>query len=227
MAKLSKCFLFIFFVLVIFAPVVFAEDITITTYYPSPYGSYSSLFTDKLGVGDNNGDSLFSSSDVPTITGYVWIKGNVSIGTTTSTYKLTLNGQPGANGYTNWTNYSDQRLKEDIKGLESGTIDKIMKLKPSTFKYNDKYYQITGYTKEGKKLCGFVAQELQEVFPEMVTERQIGKESYLDTNLTNLQIYLVKAIQEQQDIIKAQQLEVDELKVRLDKLEVSQVQAEK
>ncbi len=227
MGRLFKYALLSFFVSVFFAPVVFAEDITITTYYPSPYGSYGSLFTDKLGVGDNNNDGSFTSADVPTITGYAWIKGNVSIGTTTSTYKLTLNGQPGANGYTNWTNYSDQRLKEDIKGLENGIIDRVMKLKPSTFKYNDKYYEITGYSKEDKKLCGFVAQELQGVFPEMVTERQIGKESYLDTNLTNLQIYLVKAIQEQQDIIKAQQLEVDELKVRLDKLEGKQAQAEK
>jgi len=43
MERLSKCALVFFFVLVIFAPVVFAEDITITTYYPSPYGSYNEL----------------------------------------------------------------------------------------------------------------------------------------------------------------------------------------
>ncbi|MFA5224529.1 MAG: tail fiber domain-containing protein [Candidatus Omnitrophota bacterium] len=220
MKKISVNILLFLSVLVLLAPVVFAqEEITITTYYPSPYGSYDALFAKKLGVGDNNVDTLFTSADVPTTDGYVWIRGNVSIGTTTSTYKLTLNGQPGANGYTNWTNYSDRRLKEDIQGLSGGVIDKIMKLKPSTFKYNEKYYQVTGYTKEDKKLYGFVAQEIQEVFPEMVTERKIGDGSYLDTNLTNLQIYLVKAVQEQQDIIKAQQLEIDGLKVRLDKLE--------
>jgi hypothetical protein len=201
-----------------------AEDITITTYYPSPYGSYDSLQADKLGVGDNNSDGSITSSDIPTTSGYVWIKGNVSIGTTSSSYKLMLNGQPGANGYTAWSNYSDRRLKEDIAPIDDGIIDKIMQLKPSTFKYNEKYYEITGYTKEDNKLCGFIAQEIQGVFPEMVTDRKIGGEGYLDTNLTNLQIYLVKAIQEQQGIIKSQQAEIDQLKSRLDNLEASQAQ---
>jgi len=70
------------------------ESITITTYYPSPHGSYSSLQTDKFGVGDNNGDGLFTSADVPTTTGNVWIKGNVGIGTT-SPHSPAPNGQPG------------------------------------------------------------------------------------------------------------------------------------
>ena len=60
------------------------EKITITTYYPSPYGSYNQLQTNTLGVGDNNGDNNFTSADVPnpsTNPGDVWIQGNVGIGT--------------------------------------------------------------------------------------------------------------------------------------------------
>jgi hypothetical protein len=80
-----------------FCPFLFAEEkITITTYYPSPYGSYNQLQTDKLGIGDNNSDGSFTSSDVPTTTGDVWIKGNVGIGTTLTTVsplkKLILKG---------------------------------------------------------------------------------------------------------------------------------------
>lgn len=67
------------------------ESITITTYYPSPYGSYSSLQVDRFGVGDNNGDGLFTSLDVPTTTGDVWIKGKVGIGLS-PVYKLDVNG---------------------------------------------------------------------------------------------------------------------------------------
>lgn len=71
----------IFSAVLLFATIVLAaEEITITTYYPSPYGSYESLFTKKLGVGDNNSDGLFTSADVPATTGEVWIKGNVGIG---------------------------------------------------------------------------------------------------------------------------------------------------
>lgn len=43
MVRLLRKFLLFYFVLVIFLPVVFAEDITITTYYPSPYGVYNTL----------------------------------------------------------------------------------------------------------------------------------------------------------------------------------------
>ncbi|MFA5351152.1 MAG: hypothetical protein WC357_07490 [Candidatus Omnitrophota bacterium] len=43
MLRLSKIILLALFVFVFFAPAIFAEDITITTYYPSPYGSYNEL----------------------------------------------------------------------------------------------------------------------------------------------------------------------------------------
>jgi len=79
MARLLRSIFLIFSVSVFFAAIVFAEEITITTYYPSPYGSYSSLQTDKLGVGDNNGDGALTSADVPTTSGDVWIKGSVTI----------------------------------------------------------------------------------------------------------------------------------------------------
>jgi hypothetical protein len=90
---LASTFLSIF----CFCPFISAEEkITITTYYPSPYGSYNQLQTDKFGVGDNNSDGSFTSSDVPTTSGDVWIKGNVGIGTTLTTVtplkKLILKG---------------------------------------------------------------------------------------------------------------------------------------
>src|SRR3989338_5402652 len=55
----------------------FAEDITISTYYPSPYGSYSELAanqlqTNKIAIGDTNGDSLLNSSDQPTGDGQLY-----------------------------------------------------------------------------------------------------------------------------------------------------------
>ena len=122
--------------------------------------------------------------------------GNVLIGTTTDNgYKLNVNGQPGANGYTLWTNYSDRRLKENIQPLVNTSIlDKINSLNPVTFNYNI----ASGYDDEtrARKVSGFIAQELQEIFPEMVGTLKLNDEEYLDTNLSNLSLYLVKAIQE-------------------------------
>jgi hypothetical protein len=73
------------------------DKITITTYYPSPYGSYNQLQTNTLGVGDNDGDGGLDSGDVPNPTtnpGEVWIKGNVGIGTM-SPNSPAPNGQSG------------------------------------------------------------------------------------------------------------------------------------
>jgi len=89
MRRTKFLFIFIFG----FFSLSFAEEsITITTYYPSPYGSYNSLQTNMLGVGDNSGDGNLTSADVPASPGDVWIQGNVGIGTTGPQAKLHVVG---------------------------------------------------------------------------------------------------------------------------------------
>ncbi|MDD5476744.1 MAG: tail fiber domain-containing protein [Candidatus Omnitrophica bacterium] len=86
----------IFSAILLFSTIVSAaEEITITTYYPSPYGSYNQLQSKTLGVGDNNGNGVLDSGDVPdpiAHPGDVWIKGKVGIGTSTPGAKLDVNG---------------------------------------------------------------------------------------------------------------------------------------
>jgi len=48
------------------------ESITITTYYPSPYGSYNELQANKLAVGDTNGDMQLSAADQPPANGQLY-----------------------------------------------------------------------------------------------------------------------------------------------------------
>jgi hypothetical protein len=155
-------------------------------------------------------------------TSYTWIQGNVygsgtqmiainpqgsniSIGTTTDFgYKLNLNGQPGANGYTAWTNWSDSRLKENITDLEAtNVLNKICAIRPVTYNYNE----LSGFDEatRSRRISGFIAQELMEVFPDMVGTITKQDTEYYDTNLSNLNLYLVKAIQEQQTLITALQ----------------------
>ena len=131
------------------------------------------------------------------------INSGVGIGTNgvpSSSYRLQVNGQPAANGYTQFTNYSDQRLKENIEVLEGGYLEKILKLNPLSFNYN----VLSGYDEEtrNRTINGFIAQELQEVFPEMIGHIEIDGTEYLDTNLSALPIYLTKAIQEQNSLVR-------------------------
>lgn len=164
----------------------------------------------------------FSTEDVVLVRG----GGNVGIGeftTTAPAYKLTVNGEPAANGFTQFTNYSDRRLKHNIQNVSSA-LDRITQLRPVSFQYNAK----TGYdsTALATTFKGFIAQELQAIFPEMVGKIELNDETYLDANLSSLPIYLVKAIQEQQITIEELnkkmtnlESENEELKMRLREIE--------
>jgi hypothetical protein len=122
--------------------------------------------------------------------------GNICMATTTDFgYKLNLNGQPGCNGYTAWTNWSDIRLKENVTNFDStNVLERISKIRPVTYNYNE----LSGFDEEtrNRRISGFIAQELKEVFPDMVGTIKKDNIEYYDTNLSNLDLYLVKAIQE-------------------------------
>ncbi len=109
----NRITLFSLFLFFIFIAAAYADDdtLTISTYYPSPFGVYNRLQTNSLGVGDNNNNGVLDSGDVPPATrgatnGDVWIAGNVGIGigATAPTAGLDVNGNvrirgggPGAN----------------------------------------------------------------------------------------------------------------------------------
>ncbi|MCX6116630.1 MAG: tail fiber domain-containing protein [Proteobacteria bacterium] len=185
------------------------SDLSIPAYITSRT-IHGALVADNMGTtapifaGLDNGSSVFQIND----------GGNVGIGTTSPGYKLTVNGEPGANGYTAFTNYSDRRLKRDINPISDGILEKVLALKPSSFYYNE----LSGYDEEtrNRKVNGFIAQELREVFPEMVHETKIHGKDYFDTNLSSLQIYLVKAVQELKSYVDSmfgsQSREIAELK---------------
>lgn len=73
----------LFFLAILFlsSPVcssLFAEEsMTITTYYPSPYGIYNELQSNKLAVGDTNNDGRLSAADQPPEDGQLQVKRSV------------------------------------------------------------------------------------------------------------------------------------------------------
>jgi hypothetical protein len=78
-----------------------AEQITITTYYPSPYGVYNKLMMSTLGVGDIDNDGAPDDDDAPdpaTNDGDVWIGGNLSVGKINPTKRLDVDGSIGVSG---------------------------------------------------------------------------------------------------------------------------------
>lgn len=90
------------------------------------------------------------------------------------------------------TGISDVRLKENIRDLDDG-LASIMALKPRKFDWK------AGKGKDIKDDRGFIAQEFEQVFPDMIDEwsdpAPEGEEPYKAVN-ANLIPTLVKAIQE-------------------------------
>jgi hypothetical protein len=94
---------------------------------------------------------------------------------------------------------SDQRLKENVQDLDAG-LDKIMALQPRKFDWKE------GKGKNIKGDRGWIAQEFEQVFPDMIDtwkdEAPEGEEPYKSVRADLIPV-LVKAIQEQQAIITA------------------------
>ena len=131
------------------------------------------------------------------------------------------------NGYYTglWYQWSDRKLKKDIAVLENAT-DRIMKLQPKTYSYDLEKYDGYGLP-EGKQM-GFIAQEVSEVFPELTkttthhqdpTNPDAKQLEVTMVNYIGLIPVLTKAIQEQETKIEAQQQQLNEQAIRLERLE--------
>ena len=103
---------------------------------------------------------------------------------------------------------SDVRQKENIRDLDVG-LDEIMALKPRKFDWKE------GKGKNIKDDRGWIAQEFEQVFPDMIDQwldpAPEGEEPYKAVRADLIPV-LVKAIQEQQSII-------EDLKARITALE--------
>jgi len=97
---------------------------------------------------------------------------------------------------------SDRRLKDNLKPIEKAS-EKISKISGYEFDWNDKQTSFTGHD------VGIVAQEVEEVLPEVVTTRNDG---YKAVQYEKMVALLIEGMKEQQK-------EIEELKERINQLE--------
>jgi len=120
---------------------------------------------------------------------------------------------------TNYYIYSDRKIKTNIKPL-TNALDKIMLLKPST--YNMKADDYKGLSLTKRPQMGLIAQELEEVFPDLVKESAMpgrdekgnviaSGETIKSVNYVNLIPVLIAAMQEQQNQIAEQRELINDL----------------
>jgi len=105
---------------------------------------------------------------------------------------------------------SDQRLKENIRDLDDG-LDAVMALKPRKFDWKE------GKGKDIKGDRGWIAQEFEQVFPEMISawkdEPPEGEEPYKSVAADLIPV-LTKAIQELKAINDAQATRIETLEAQ-------------
>lgn len=125
----------------------------------------------------------------------------IGFGTTTPAYALDMTAAPGGASVAaqDFMYVSDRRLKKNIESLDQ-SLQKIQQLRGVQFRWK----------KNNKKEVGLIAQEVKEVFPEVVsTNPQTG---LMTVEYANLIGPIIEAIKEQQKIIEQQQAEIEHLK---------------
>ena len=117
---------------------------------------------------------------------------------------LTINGSITATGDITAYYSSDIRFKDNVVVI-GDALDKVKKLRGVKWDWNDSASEVT----KAAPNTGLIAQEVQQVLPEVVKEREDG---YLGLDYSKMVGLLVEAIKEQQNKIDNLTIELAELK---------------
>lgn len=156
---------------------------------------YDETGSDVLVIGNSSANELITGDFAD---GQVGINGTPS---TTSTnilrvYSGSTNGYYSSSG---WSHVSDKRLKTNIVSVDNA-LNKVLQMEGVYFNW---------IADPGKKQVGFIAQEMQNILPEVVGR---GEDDYLTITYDNVVPVLVNATKEQQSQIELLKNENKELK---------------
>ena len=107
-------------------------------------------------------------------------------------------------------NQSDIRLKTEVHEL-SGNLQKVMALRPVTFRWR------APHPNQALNL-GFIAQEVEKVFPELVYS---GDDGFKSMSYSGLITPVIGAIKEQQELVLLHEKKIEALEEELAALKES------
>ena len=152
----------------------------------------TSVLTNHIAFENTTGDIRLNSTS-----------GVTSIGTTNNTYKLNVGNNSISGIVARFENSSgtcdinpttsslscssDERLKKDITSIDSTILEKVLTLRPVTYHWNAE-------VEDSSTHVGFIAQEVEQIFPDLVTIDPITQLKSL--NYIGLIPYTIKALQE-------------------------------
>jgi len=149
---------------------------------------------DEWHVNYENGGLNFVESGVAANRLFLEPGGNVGIGTSSPAGKLHVNGTAGNNTGV-WSNFSDRRLKDHIEPMSAGSLDRLLELKGVTFDY------IKAELREGYDGVhrGWIAQQVEKVFPEWVSEAPDGMKMVTPVGFNALAVEALRELRTEND----------------------------
>src|SRR5262249_1272717 len=138
--------------------------------------------------------------------------GNVGIGARDPEFSLDVAGPVRA---TQYLISSDARLKTELAPL-TGVVEKLQRIHGMSFRWNQQA-EAFGYPRDQRGI-GVVAQEVESVFPEVVSAA--GKDGYKAVDYSRLTAVLIEAVKE----LKS---ENDSLRKRMELLEAQELHRER
>ncbi len=183
----------------------------------------------RLAFGDTNRVYLMEDADdkllIYTDGRTAIMGGNVGINTLSPSYRLHVEGTAGKTGGGTWSDSSDARLKTDVQEI-SGALARLTQLRGVTFEWihPDQHGRAPG-----EREAGLIAQEVEAVFPEWVTEvpahgadaALLGDHADMKTLAFphGFNAYVIEAFKEVQAENEALKAKNEGLEVRLQRLE--------
>jgi len=169
------------------------------------YGIGIQGFRLQIFTPDASGNVIFGygSSSVLTETMRIQGNGNVGIGTSSPSQKLSVAGGVCATG--SFSSCSDIRYKKDFTPINN-PLSSVLSL--NGFYYHWKQDEFPDMQFSDKRQLGFSAQEVEKLFPEIVMTDANG---YKSVDYGRMTPVLVEAIKEQQKNISSQQQRIDQL----------------
>ena len=141
-------------------------------------GGYVAEFINDGNTNDRGGIIIQAGEDTPNLTNYYIV---IKDGNGSDVLYAMYNGSNHL-----FTTASDQRLKTDIKDTNLNGLETLNKIKTRDFKWK----------KSGVSATGFIAQELNEIYPEAVGGNEDDEDHVMSVSKEALVPVLVKAVQE-------------------------------
>lgn len=108
---------------------------------------------------------------------------------------------------------SDKKAKINISNLQN-SLDKVLRLRGVSFNWNEEIVPRRAASQESA--IGLIAQEVEQVVPEVVVKEKIENQELKTVEYGNLTALLIEAIKEQQEQINFLKQTVQELSTKLD-----------